>query len=53
VAGHWAETPIRKAQASGTMNGYPDGSFKPDEPLTRAKAAVLLDRLGLLDGEVK
>ena len=29
----------------GLMEGYPDGSFGVDHPLTRAEAAVLLDRV--------
>ena len=28
--------------------GYADGTFKPNEPVTRAQLAVILDRLGLL-----
>lgn len=50
ITGHWAEKKIRKVMARGLMLGYPDGSFKPNEPLSRAEAAVLLDRLlGLLE----
>lgn len=30
---------------NGYMNGYKDGSFRPDNHLTRAELAVLLDRL--------
>lgn len=48
VTGHWAEKSIRKAINSEIMTGYPDGSFKPDKPVTRAELAVILDRLGLL-----
>lgn len=28
----------------GIVNGYPDGSFKPDGKITRAEAAVMIDR---------
>lgn len=49
VTGHWAEKSIRKAINSEIMTGYPDGSFKPNSPVTRAELATILDRLGLVD----
>lgn len=49
VKGHWAEASIRKAMEKGVIKGYADGTFKPDEPVTRAQLAVILDRLGLLE----
>lgn len=36
---------IVKAYAAGVLTGYPDGTFKPDEVLTRAEAASVIDRL--------
>ena len=48
VKGHWAEQSIRKAMEKGIIKGYTDGTFKPDEPITRAQLAVIIDRLGLL-----
>lgn len=45
VTGHWAEHSIRRAISRGLMLGYPDGSFQPDKPVTRAELAVILDRL--------
>lgn len=30
---------------SGIMSGYPDGTFRPREPLTRAEAVMMLSRL--------
>ena len=47
--GHWAETSIDKAAEKGIVKGYEDGSFKPNESLTRAQLCAILDRLGLLD----
>jgi hypothetical protein len=29
----------------GLLKGYPDGSFGPDKPVTRAELAVILDRM--------
>lgn len=48
ITGHWAEKPIRKVIQKGIMKGYPDGSFQPDKPVTRAELATILDRLHLL-----
>lgn len=42
VAGSWAETNINKLITAGAIGGYPDGSFKPDEPITRAEFVVVL-----------
>lgn len=35
---------IIKATANGLLTGYPDGSFKPNAPITRAEMAVILGR---------
>ncbi|MBR4110780.1 MAG: S-layer homology domain-containing protein [Clostridia bacterium] len=35
---------IIKAYESGLINGYPDGTFRPDNPITRAEMAVILNR---------
>lgn len=48
VKGHWAEASIKRAMEKGIIVGHSDGTFKPDEPVTRAQLAVILDRLGLL-----
>ncbi|WP_276357007.1 fibronectin type III domain-containing protein [Cohnella caldifontis] len=44
-AGHWAADAIRVAAARGLMSGYPDGTFRPDKPITRAEMAALLSLL--------
>ena len=43
--GHWAEKYIEEAIVMEIVNGYPDGSFKPDEPVTRAVFAVMLNKI--------
>ena len=45
ITGHWAEKAIRRCIERGLLKGYPDGSFQPDKPVTRAELAVILDRL--------
>ncbi|TEB05929.1 Chitinase A1 precursor [Pelotomaculum schinkii] len=42
IAGHWAADNINKLVALGAINGYSDGSFKPDSNITRAEFATVL-----------
>lgn len=49
IAGHWAEREIRSAIERGLLRGYPDGTFRPEQPVTRAELAVILDRLNKED----
>ena len=42
---HWAAKDIDRVIERGLMKGYPDGSFKPDKPVTRAELAVVLNRI--------
>ncbi len=42
IQGHWAETHIRKLLDYGVVNGYPDGTFKPDNKPTRAEVATMI-----------
>ena len=44
VAGNWAEPFIKALVAKDIIKGYPDGTFKPDQPVTRAEFAALLNR---------
>ena len=44
ITGHWAEDNIRWCIEHGLMKGYPDGSFQPDKPVTRAELATVLKR---------
>lgn len=45
ITGHWAEKEIRWCLDKGLMKGYPDGSFQPDKPVTRAELAAVLRRI--------
>lgn len=44
-ASHWACSYIAAAVNSGLLQGYPDGSFKPEALVSRAQAASILTRL--------
>ncbi|MEN6324757.1 MAG: S-layer homology domain-containing protein, partial [Syntrophomonas sp.] len=44
-AEHWAAASIAAAAKAGYLKGYPDGSFHPDEKLTRAQGVALVMRL--------
>ncbi len=41
---HWAANSIGLAAGLGWVEGYDDGNFYPDAPLTRAAAAVMVNR---------
>ena len=45
VSGHWAETSIASAVQRGWIVGYPDGTFRPDQPITRVEAMTLINRV--------
>lgn len=41
---HWASEPINAFVETGTIKGYPDKTFHPEESISRSHAAVLLAR---------
>ncbi len=43
--GHWAKDAINNAAITGWVNGYDDGTFKPDAQITRAEAITLINRV--------
>lgn len=44
VAQHWGAEYIEKAVAKGLFNGYPDGTFHPDDTISRADFVTVLWR---------
>lgn len=42
---HWAYDVVKKAAAAGWINGYPDGSFKADNSITRAEVVSITNRM--------
>ncbi|MCW2279125.1 serine hydrolase [Heliophilum fasciatum] len=48
ISDHWAKVAIERAVERGIVQGYPDGTFGPDQQVTRNQATVLLAKaLGL------
>ena len=45
VIGHWAAKEIGIAYYNDWITGYPDGTFKPDQNITRAEAMTLINRV--------
>jgi len=44
-ASHWAVKYINSAEAKGWINGYPDGTFKPEDYINRAEVVTLVGRM--------
>lgn len=44
-ADHWAANAISHASKLGIVNGFNNGSFKPEQPIIRAQMVVMLNRL--------
>ena len=42
---HWAASYISFAATRGWVNGYADGTFRPENPITRAEVAAVTCRL--------
>ncbi|MBE0467224.1 MAG: S-layer homology domain-containing protein [Candidatus Desulforudis sp.] len=47
----WALEAVGKVAAAGIMGGYPDNTFGPGTPISRAEAVVTLDRVVARCGE--
>ncbi len=43
-AGYWAEPYIDALSSRGLIAGYDDGTFRPDQPVTRAQTANIVSR---------
>ncbi len=44
AANHWAAAQIKELSQSGVIVGYPDGTFKPDDNVSRAEFACMAIR---------
>ncbi|MEW9124043.1 MAG: 5'-nucleotidase C-terminal domain-containing protein [Thermotaleaceae bacterium] len=48
---HWAKQIIATASAYGIVSGYADGTFKPDEKITREQMAVMIVKAAKMNKE--
>lgn len=44
VTGHWFTPSVEWVREKGLIKNYPDGSFRPNNPLTRAEACAMFER---------
>lgn len=50
-ADHWAYNGIMTAVEKGWFKGYTDGTFRPNNPVTRSEFAALVARVSTLEGD--
>lgn len=53
ISGHWAAEYINRAAAQGWIYGYKDGTFQPNQSITRAEAMALVNRMLARDSIVE
>ena len=45
VKNHWARPAIDQAYANGRIKGYPDGTFRPNNDITRAESVTIFNNI--------
>ena len=45
ISGHWANGYINAAANAGLILGYEDGTYRPDQEITRAEAVTIVNRM--------
>ncbi len=45
LAGHWSADVVNEWMTKGLVSGYPDGSFKPNGPMTRAEFMSIVNKV--------
>ena len=45
IEDHWAAEYINSVAAQGLVNGYPDGTYRPENNITRAEAVAIVNRM--------
>lgn len=45
LSGHWSKSYVELAAGNGWIAGYPDGSFRPDQKITRAETVTMINRV--------
>ncbi|WP_261222245.1 S-layer homology domain-containing protein [Ancylothrix sp. D3o] len=44
IQGHWAQSFVEPLAARGIIRGFPDGTFRPEESVTRAQFAAIIGK---------
>ena len=44
IQGHWAQQYIQALASQAIITGFPDGTFKPNDPVTRAQFATIVSK---------
>lgn len=52
ISGNWAEAKILHVARSGMMSGYPDGTFKPNNPISRVEMYAALSSITPGNGDI-
>jgi len=45
IRSHWAEGDIKTIEKLNWVSGYPDGTFRPDDPISRAETVSVMNRV--------
>lgn len=45
ISGHWAEETIKRWKDEGIINGYPDGTFKPNDSMSIVEFITIINRV--------
>lgn len=45
IENHWSREQVMNAACWGLVNGYPDGNFRPDKPISGPEGALMLARM--------
>lgn len=51
VHDHWSAEALQNWSAAGVIQGYMDGSLRPDQPVTRAEYAAIVNRIFGIKGD--
>lgn len=50
IGSHWAEQPVRFMLSQGIISGYPDYTFRPNNPVTKYEAIMMISKASGFDG---
>lgn len=51
--GHWAKETVENLKSQGYLNGYEDGSFRPNQEVSRAEFVAFVNKMLDLKGEAE